>query len=100
MGSADNPRNGTEEIITSSVSKAWPVSDAAVGGYTYALEILTGIIGSRMRWRTMPWLVLLFGLMIAPLGVTSIFFIEIGRASCRERVCQYGSTSVCAVALK
>ena len=77
MGSADNPRNGTEEIITSSVSKAWPVSDAAVGGYTYVLEILTGVIGSRTRWRTMPWLVLLFGLMIAPLGITSIFFVII-----------------------
>ena len=77
MGSPDDPRNGTEEIITSHVSKAWPVSDAAVGGYTYMLEILTGIVGSRMRWRTMPWLVLLFGLMIAPLGVTSIFFIII-----------------------
>jgi nucleoside-diphosphate-sugar epimerase len=76
-GSAADPRNGTEEIITSSVSKAWPVSDAAVGGYTYLLEILTGIVGSRTRWRTMPWLVLLFGLMIAPLGITSIFFIVI-----------------------
>lgn len=76
-GSSTDLRNGTEEIITSSVSKAWPVSDAAVGGYTYLLEILTGIVGSRMRWRTMPWLVVLFGLMIAPLGVTSIAFIII-----------------------
>jgi nucleoside-diphosphate-sugar epimerase len=76
-GSSTDPRNGTEEIITSSVSRAWPVSDAAVGGYTYLLEILTGIVGSRIRWRTMPWLVLLFGLMIAPLGITSIFFIVI-----------------------
>ncbi len=76
-GSTADPQNGTEEIITSSVSKAWPVSDAAVGGYTYLLEILTGIVGSRTRWRTMPWLVVLFGLMIAPLGITSIFFIII-----------------------
>ena len=76
-GSATDPQNGTEEIITSWVSTAWPVSDAAVGGYTYLLEILTGIVGSRMRWRTMPWLVVLFGLMIAPLGITSIFFIII-----------------------
>lgn len=76
-GSLADPQNGTEEIITSHVSDAWPVPDAAVGGYTYALEILTGIIGSRARWRTMPWLVLLFGLMIAPLGITSIFFIII-----------------------
>lgn len=76
-GSPDNPLNGTEEIITSPVAKAWPVSDAAVGAYTYLLEILTGIVGSNARWRTMPWLVVLFGLMIAPLGVTSIFFIII-----------------------
>lgn len=64
-GGAD-PKNGTEEIVTSDVSKAWPVSDAAVGALTYVLEILTGVIGSRRRWRTMPWLVLVFGLMIAP----------------------------------
>lgn len=76
-GSPHDPRNGTEEIITSAVAKAWPVSDAAVGAFTYMLEILTGIVGSRARWRTMPWLVILFGLMIAPLGITSIFFIII-----------------------
>lgn len=76
-GSADDPQNGTEEIITSSVSEAWPVPDAAIGAYTYALEILTGIVGSRARWRTMPWLVILFGLMIVPLGVVSISFIII-----------------------
>lgn len=76
-GSASDPQNGTEEIITSWVSKAWPVSDAALGGYTYLLEILTGLVGARARWRTMPWLVVLFGLMIAPLGITSIFFIII-----------------------
>jgi nucleoside-diphosphate-sugar epimerase len=77
VGSIADPKNGTEEIITSSVSTAWPVSDAAVGAYTYLLEILTGMIGSRTRWRTMPWLVLVFGLMIAPLGITSIVFIVI-----------------------
>ena len=29
----------TEEIITSSVSKAWPVPDAGLGALTYMLEI-------------------------------------------------------------
>ena len=53
------------------------MSDAAVGGYTYLLEIVTGIAGSRCGWRTMPWLVVLFGLMIAPLGIISILFIII-----------------------
>jgi hypothetical protein len=69
--------NGTEEIVTSSVSEAWPVPDAGVGGLTYALEILVGAMGSARRWRTMPWLVVLFGVMIVPLGAVSIFFIVI-----------------------
>jgi nucleoside-diphosphate-sugar epimerase/uncharacterized membrane protein len=69
--------DGTERIITSDVSKAWPVPDAGLGAVTYVLEILTGIIGGRDRWRTMPWLVILFGVMIVPLGAVSIFFIII-----------------------
>lgn len=69
--------DGTERIITSSVSEAWPVSDAGLGGAVYVLEIVTGIIGDKRRWRTMPWLVLLFGAMIVPLGGVSLFFIII-----------------------
>lgn len=77
-GLPDEPeKNGTEAVITSSVSEAFPIPDAALGGYTYALEIVTGIVGARARWRTMPWLVFLFGLMIAPLGIVSILFVII-----------------------
>ncbi len=68
---------GTAHIITSSVSEAWPVPDAGLGAVTYVLEIVTGAIGDKRRWRTMPWLVLLFGMMIVPLGAVSIFFIII-----------------------
>ncbi len=77
LGAASTPQNGTEEIITSSVSKAWPVPDAGLGALTYALEILTGLLGSSRRWRTMPWMVMAFGFMIVPLGAVSIFFIVI-----------------------
>ncbi len=70
-------KNGTEDIITSSVSEAWPIPDAGLGALTYALEIVVGLIGSSRRWRTMPWLVVLFGIMIIPLGAVSIFFIII-----------------------
>lgn len=76
-GNLQDPKNGTEEIITSYVSAAWPVSDAGLGTVVYLLEILTGIIGGANRWRTMPWLVLLFGTMIVPLGAVSITFIII-----------------------
>ena len=76
-GSLEDPKNGTEEIITSSVSEAWPVPDAGLGALTYQFEILIGLIGSARRWRTMPWLVMVFGIMIVPLGVVSITFIVI-----------------------
>ncbi|HZW11822.1 MAG TPA: NAD-dependent epimerase/dehydratase family protein [Noviherbaspirillum sp.] len=69
--------DGTERIITSSVSEAWPVADAGLGATVYVLEIITGIIGDKRRWRTMPWLVLLFGILIVPLGAVSVFFIII-----------------------
>ncbi|WP_250909325.1 vitamin K epoxide reductase family protein, partial [Escherichia coli] len=39
------------------------------------IEILMGAMGGRARWRTMPWMVLLFGIVVVPLGVVSIYFI-------------------------
>lgn len=69
--------DGSERIVTSSVSEAWPVADAGLGAAVYVIEIVTGIIGDKRRWRTMPWLVLLFGILIVPLGGVSVFFIII-----------------------
>lgn len=68
---------GTEQVITSDVSEAFPVSDAALGGVVYMLEILLGVIGGTRRWRTMPWVVASFGFLIVPLGIVSITFIII-----------------------
>ena len=69
--------NGSEAVVTSWVSKGFPIADAGFGAFAYALDILAGAIGDRRRWRTMPWMVFLFGLLIIPLGVTSVFFIII-----------------------
>lgn len=76
-GDPADPRNGTEEIITSAVSKAWPIPDAGLGAVAYMLEILMAVMGTRERWRTMPWMVTFFGILVIPLGVVSIYFIII-----------------------
>jgi len=76
-GSLTDPRNGTEEIITSDVSKAWPIPDAGLGAVSYTFEILMAVMGTRDRWRTMPWMVAFFGILVIPLGVVSIYFIII-----------------------
>lgn len=70
-------RNGTETIITSDVSKAWPIPDAGLGAVSYLFEVMMGAMGDRRRWRTMPWMVAAFGIVVVPLGVVSIYFIII-----------------------
>ncbi len=69
--------NGTEHIITSDMSRAWPVSDAGVGVMAYMLELLMAVMGDARRWRTMPWMVAAFGIIVVPLGVISILFIMV-----------------------
>jgi hypothetical protein len=59
------------------VSKAWPIPDAGLGAVSYTLEILMAVMGTRDRWRTMPWMVTFFGILVIPLGVVSIYFIII-----------------------
>ncbi len=67
--------NGTETIITSPMSKAWPVADAGLGALVYALELVMTFMGGKDRWRTMPWMVLALAFLILPLGIVSIYFV-------------------------
>jgi hypothetical protein len=66
---------GTRRVLDSEVSKAWPISDAGLGAVSYMLEALSGFMGDRRRWRTMPWMVLMFGFLVVPLGIVSIVLV-------------------------
>lgn len=67
--------DGTERVLTSDVSKMFPVSDAGLGAAVYMIEVLMGFMGDRARWRTMPWMVTFFGILVIPMGVTSIVLV-------------------------
>lgn len=67
--------DGTEAVLTSEVSRAWPVSDAGLGAMVYTIEMLMGLMGDERRWRTMPWMVAGFGVAVIPLGVVSIALV-------------------------
>jgi len=69
--------NGTETIITSDASKAWPIPDGALGGIVYMAELVMVWMAGKTRWRTMPWMVLALAFLILPLGGVSIYFIII-----------------------
>lgn len=64
--------NGSVRILNSSVSELLPIPDAALGALSYLADAVTGVIGGRDRWRTMPWMVILFGIAVGPLGVVSV----------------------------
>lgn len=67
--------NGSERILNSYISHLLPIPDAALGAFGYLLDAVTGIIGGPNRWRTMPWVVVLFGVAVGPLGAVSILLV-------------------------
>ncbi|WP_233530730.1 vitamin K epoxide reductase family protein [Gelidibacter salicanalis] len=66
---------GTLNVLNSDMSHSFPISDAALGTLAYTLEFLMGFMGGTSRWRTMPWMVTFFGILVIPLGFVSIFLV-------------------------
>lgn len=64
--------DGSETILNSRISHILPIPDALLGAAGYLADAVAGIIGGTQRWRTMPWIVVVFGLFIGPFGIVSI----------------------------
>jgi hypothetical protein len=62
-------------VLNSAMSHSLPVSDAGLGSFAYTFEFLMGFMGSSARWRTMPWMVTFFGILVIPLGLVHIFLV-------------------------
>lgn len=82
-GEANNP---TEIILDSELSFpfedlfGWTwmpirISDAALGAFAYLFDAVAGLWGGKRRWRDMPWIVLLFAILVGPLGMVSIALV-------------------------
>src|SRR5690606_33098326 len=66
---------GSEKILNSSISNILPIPDAALGAIAYLVDVIAGVIGGSGRWRKMPWIVVVFGLAVGPLGLVSILLV-------------------------
>lgn len=64
--------NGTRRILSSKLSYVLPISDAALGALGYLADAIAGVIGGIDRWRSMPWIVVTFAILVGPLGVISV----------------------------
>lgn len=67
--------NGTATVLTSAESEAMHriigLPDAVLGAWAYLTEGVLSLAGSERRWQFRPWMVILFGLDVIPLGIVS-----------------------------
>jgi hypothetical protein len=81
VGSAWDPLFGdaTMKVLDSDVSeqmKHWfGIPDAALGAVAYLGDVVFGLAGCTRRWQFRPWLVILFGLDVIPLGGVSALLV-------------------------
>lgn len=81
IGDAWDPIFGeqTRQVLDSDVSeqmRRWfLIPDAALGAIAYLGDLIFGLAGSTRRWQYRPWMVLLFGLDVIPLGIVSAILV-------------------------
>jgi hypothetical protein len=71
--------DGTAKVLTSDVSHEitrWiRIPDAVLGVFAYVSDAVFALAGSERRWQDRPWLVILFGIDVIPLGIVSIILV-------------------------
>lgn len=71
--------SGSMKVLDSDVSHkitSWVrVPDSILGALAYLGDIIFALAGSTRRWHDRPWLVIVFGLDVIPLGIVSSILI-------------------------
>ena len=71
--------NGSEAVVTSKTSKqmeAWfHIPDGVFGAIAYLGDALFGLAGSTRRWQYRPWMVVIFGFDVIPLGIVGVILV-------------------------
>lgn len=69
----------TERVLGSDVShrmhRWFGIPDAALGAIAYLGDAVLGLAGSTRRWQYRPWMVVLFGIDVIPLGGVSAVLV-------------------------
>lgn len=71
--------SGTKTVLDSEASewmRSWMlIPDAALGALAYLGDAIYGLAGTTRRWQYRPWMVVLFGLDVIPLGIVSVILV-------------------------
>ena len=69
----------TQRVLDSDVShrmgRLFRVPDAVLGAFAYLGDVIFALAGSTRRWQYRPWLVVLFGIDVIPLGIVSAVLV-------------------------
>jgi uncharacterized membrane protein len=71
--------DGTSKVLDSTLSHEFTswirIPDALLGVFAYFSDAVFALAGSERRWQDRPWLVILFGIDVIPLGIVSIILV-------------------------
>lgn len=71
--------DGTEQVLASDVAhrlhRWFGIPDGAMGAIAYLGDAVLGMAGSTRRWQYRPWMVILFGIDVIPLGGVSAILV-------------------------
>ncbi|KAA5542615.1 vitamin K epoxide reductase [Roseiconus nitratireducens] len=71
--------DGSNRVLKSSTAERMfgiiGIHDAALGVLAYLGDAILGFAGSTRRWQYRPWLVILFGIDVIPLGIVSVVLV-------------------------
>lgn len=71
--------DSTQKVLDSKVAQTMDhwigIPDAALGAFAYLGDAILGLAGSTRRWQYRPWMVILFGIDVIPLGVVSAVLV-------------------------
>ena len=69
------------KVLTSDVAKTmhywFVIPDAALGAVAYLGDAVLGLAGGTRRWQHRPWMVILFGIDVIPLGIVSAILVAL-----------------------
>lgn len=71
--------NGSSRVLKSDTAQQMyrilGIHDASLGVLAYLGDAILGFAGSPRRWQYRPWLVILFGIDVIPLGIVSVVLV-------------------------
>ncbi len=67
--------NVLDSEVSQTMSRWFRVPDAILGALAYLGDVVLALAGSTRRWQYRPWLVVLFGLDVIPLGIVSAVLV-------------------------